>query len=102
MVSAVANDLLDGSLLDRLIQLIYDSTDGVSSKISGEFVNCAFEAIMYISQHSALFWNSFKANPDSSKLIMGLILHDTRSEVRRATMKQLSQICSYVSRCIIT
>jgi hypothetical protein len=94
-LSSKSQSLLNGALLNRLLQVLYDSKELLLIQNSVPLISSLFEAILEASMHSSDFWNTFQNHERTPKLIFELLLDDPRVAIRKATVKQIAQKCSY-------
>lgn len=87
--------LLNDVLLDRLLHVLYDAKAALLVQNSVPLIAILFEAILEASMHSLDFWSAFQNHKSTPKLIVELLLDESRVAIRKATFKQVVQKCSY-------
>ncbi|KUJ19036.1 ubiquitin C-terminal hydrolase-like protein [Mollisia scopiformis] len=88
------NSLLDETLLERLLQLLYGAMASATSQNSVHLTWRSFEAILDAVSHCSDLWQSFGAHLSNKTLVRDLLLDDDRSAIRKSVVKHVTQKCS--------
>lgn len=86
--------LLDDTLLQRLLSLLYDAKQRDTAHNSIHLTWRTVEAILEASSHNAELWQAFVTHLNTNTLLSELILEDSRPIVRRAVVKQIANKCN--------
>jgi ubiquitin carboxyl-terminal hydrolase 34 len=90
--------LLDGALLERLLQLLHAAKTSTGVPNSVRLVTSTFEAMLEASFHSSQFWAAFKSHIETPQLLRELLLEEDRTQLRKVILKQISSRLSWASR----
>jgi ubiquitin carboxyl-terminal hydrolase 34 len=89
---------LNKSLLDRLLELLYISKNGLVSLTSNQLTVRSFETLLEASIHSTTFWSLFLSHLHESTLLQDVILDDPHPVIRKNATKQIVNKCTFIPR----
>ncbi|EKD21222.1 uncharacterized protein L3040_000736 [Drepanopeziza brunnea f. sp. 'multigermtubi'] len=87
---------LNKSLLDRLLELLYISKNGLVSLTSNQLTVRSFETLLEASIHSTTFWSLFLSHLHENTLLQDVILDDPHPVIRKNAMKQIVNKCTFI------
>jgi ubiquitin carboxyl-terminal hydrolase 34 len=89
---------LNETLLQRLLQLLYDAKTTQTARNSAHLTCRSFEAMLEASSHNPEFWRAFSAHMCNTPLLRQLVFEDSRTAVRKSIIKQIGAKCAFSPR----
>lgn len=87
--------LLNGTLLQRLLELLNCAKSVVTSHNSVHLTWRCMEVILEGCLYNPALWSSFKSHLASSSLLQELLLEDSRQIIRKSVAKQIMAKCTF-------
>jgi ubiquitin carboxyl-terminal hydrolase 34 len=88
---ASVSQLLNGPLLDRLLEVLFAAAPSDTSESASQHASLCFQCILESCSRSDTFMSAFCAHPRVPGLIKSLLLNDPREAVRQNTVLLIRQ-----------